>query len=71
MPLLTWAIAPLVRRFAEAVFTQDRTAVEAEQRAHDEQGADWNQEVFPLIRDLKDLLRRCGGEAIEPKLPVL
>jgi renierapurpurin 18,18'-hydroxylase len=31
------------------VFAEDRTAVEAEQRAWDEQGEDWNREVFPLI----------------------
>ncbi|MFG3345754.1 Rieske 2Fe-2S domain-containing protein [Streptomyces sp. NPDC048018] len=54
---LAW---PLIRRFTERVFAQDRMAVEAEQRAWDEQGADWNQEVFPLILDVRDVLRRNG-----------
>ncbi|MER5475241.1 aromatic ring-hydroxylating dioxygenase subunit alpha [Streptomyces sp. NPDC002685] len=54
---LAW---PLIRRFTERVFTQDRTAVEAEQRAWDEQGEDRNHEVFPLILDLRDVLRSNG-----------
>jgi hypothetical protein len=41
---LAW---PLIRRFTERVFAEDRMAVEAEQQARDEQGADWNQEFFP------------------------
>jgi hypothetical protein len=35
-------------------------AVEAEQRAWDEQGEDHNHEVFPLILDLRDVLRDNG-----------
>ena len=31
-----------------------------EQAAYDAQGADWNQEVFPPIRDLRDLLAKNG-----------
>ncbi|MFD7677352.1 Rieske 2Fe-2S domain-containing protein [Streptomyces sp. NPDC060187] len=54
---LAW---PLIRRFTERVFAQDRTAVEAEQRAWDEQGEDRNHEVFPLILDLRDVLRSNG-----------
>ncbi|MET9666473.1 aromatic ring-hydroxylating dioxygenase subunit alpha [Streptomyces sp. NPDC006475] len=57
---------PLIRRFTERVFAQDRMAVEAEQRAWDEQGADWNQEVFPLIRDVRDVLR-TNGVPIRPE----
>jgi hypothetical protein len=34
--------------------------VEQEQIAHDKQGADWNQEVFPPIRALRGLLGRRG-----------
>jgi len=34
-----------------------------EQAAHDAQGADWNQEVFPPIRALRKLLRECGEAA--------
>jgi renierapurpurin 18,18'-hydroxylase len=54
---LAW---PLIRRFTERVFAEDRTAVEAEQRAWDEQGEDWNREVFPLILDVRDVLRANG-----------
>ena len=28
--------------------------------AHDAQGDDWNNEVFPPIRDLREVLARCG-----------
>ncbi|WP_035840404.1 aromatic ring-hydroxylating oxygenase subunit alpha [Kitasatospora azatica] len=54
---LAW---PLIRRFTERVFAQDRMAVEAEQRAWDEQGEDRNHEVFPLILDVRDVLRANG-----------
>jgi phenylpropionate dioxygenase-like ring-hydroxylating dioxygenase large terminal subunit len=52
-PALVW--------FTEGIFSEDRTIVEKEQLAHDEQGADWNQEVFPAIRELRGLLTRCGS----------
>jgi renierapurpurin 18,18'-hydroxylase len=54
---LAW---PLIRHFTERVFAEDRMAVEAEQRAWDEQGEDWNQEVFPLILDVRHVLRTSG-----------
>jgi phenylpropionate dioxygenase-like ring-hydroxylating dioxygenase large terminal subunit len=54
---LAW---PFICWFTERIFTQDRWVVEREQEAHDQQGADWNQEVFPIIRDLRALLTRCG-----------
>ena len=54
---LAW---PLIRRFTEKVFAEDRMAVEAEQRAWNEQGHDRNHEVFPLILDLRDVLRSNG-----------
>jgi len=55
---LAW---PLIRRFTERVFAEDRSAVEAEQRAWDEQGGqDRNHEVFPLILDVRTVLRRNG-----------
>jgi phenylpropionate dioxygenase-like ring-hydroxylating dioxygenase large terminal subunit len=52
-PLLVW--------FTERIFKEDREIVEAEQRAHDSQGADWNHEVFPVINELRALLRECGA----------
>jgi hypothetical protein len=54
---LAW---PFIRRFTERVFAEDRMAVEAEQRAWDEQGEDRNHEVFPLILDLRAMLRSNG-----------
>jgi phenylpropionate dioxygenase-like ring-hydroxylating dioxygenase large terminal subunit len=54
---LAW---PLIRRFTERVFAEDRLAVEAEQRAWDEQGGDRNHEVFPLILDVRNVLRTNG-----------
>ncbi|HLY64826.1 MAG TPA: Rieske 2Fe-2S domain-containing protein, partial [Chloroflexota bacterium] len=60
---LAW---PLIRRFTERVFAEDRMAVEAEQRAWDEQGEDWNHEVFPLILDVRHVLR-TNGVALRPR----
>ena len=60
---LAW---PLIRRFTERVFAEDRMAVEAEQRAWDEQGEDRNHEVFPLILDVRDVLR-SNGVPIRPQ----
>lgn len=57
-PLLVW--------FTERIFKEDRWIVEREQEAHDRQGADWNHEVFPVINELRDLLRNCGGRAVIP-----
>jgi phenylpropionate dioxygenase-like ring-hydroxylating dioxygenase large terminal subunit len=54
---LAW---PFIRHFTERVFAEDRMAVEAEQRAWDEQGEDWNHEVFPLILDVRHVLRTNG-----------
>jgi renierapurpurin 18,18'-hydroxylase len=62
---LAW---PFIRRFTERVFAEDRMAVEAEQRAWDEQGQDLNHEVFPLILDLRDVLR-SNGVPIRPDPP--
>jgi phenylpropionate dioxygenase-like ring-hydroxylating dioxygenase large terminal subunit len=59
---LAW---PALIWFTERIFAEDRAIVEMEQAAHDSQGADWNQEVFPVIRDLRALLLAngvsCGG----------
>jgi renierapurpurin 18,18'-hydroxylase len=62
---LAW---PFIRRFTERVFAEDRMAVEAEQRAWDQQGEDRNHEVFPLIVDLRDVLR-SNGVPIGPDRP--
>ena len=54
---LAW---PFIRHFTERVFAEDRVAVEAEQQAWDEQGEDCNHEVFPLILDVRHVLRANG-----------
>jgi hypothetical protein len=51
-PALIW--------FTERIFAEDRAIVELEQAAHDSQGADWNQEAFPVIRELRALLAAKG-----------
>ena len=51
---------PVLVLFTERIFKEDRDIVEMEQAAHDAQGADWNQEVFPVIRALRHLLRTRG-----------
>jgi len=51
---------PFLVLFTERIFKEDRWIVEAEQAAHDAQNGNWNQEVFPVIRELTGLLGRCG-----------
>jgi renierapurpurin 18,18'-hydroxylase len=51
---------PFLVMFTERIFKEDREIVEAEQAAHDAQNGNWNQEVFPVIRDLTALLGTCG-----------
>ncbi len=55
---------PLLVIFTERIFREDREIVEQEQAAHDAQGGDWNQEVFPVIRDLRKLLAERGADTI-------
>ena len=54
---------PFITMFTEQIFREDKEIVEMEQAAHDFQGADWNNEVFPPIRDLREVLARCGVPA--------
>jgi hypothetical protein len=51
---------PVIGYFARSVFEQDRMAVEAEQRAWDEQGSDRNAEVSPVLLELRKVLAQCG-----------
>ncbi len=60
VPGLIHAVWPFVTWFTERIFAEDKDIVEFEQKAHDEQGGDWNNEVFPAIRDLRVVLARCG-----------
>lgn len=62
-PRVRWLLSvawPVLRHFVQSVFAEDRMAVEAEQRAHDAQGGDWNQEIYPAILDLRQLLLTHG-----------
>ncbi len=60
IPGLIHAVWPFVTWFTERIFAEDKDIVEHEQRAYDAQGGDWNNEVFPAIRDLRTVLARCG-----------
>jgi hypothetical protein len=64
-PLILRAAWPVIGYFARSVFEQDRMAVEAEQRAWDEQGSDRNAEVSPVLLELRKVLALCGVP-IEP-----
>jgi phenylpropionate dioxygenase-like ring-hydroxylating dioxygenase large terminal subunit len=59
---------PFITLFTEQIFKEDKEIVEMEQAAHDAQGSDWNNEVFPPIKDLREVLLRCGAGA-PPAMP--
>jgi phenylpropionate dioxygenase-like ring-hydroxylating dioxygenase large terminal subunit len=60
IPGLIHVVWPFVTWFTENIFREDKEIVEHEQRAYDSQGGDWNNEVFPAVRDLRAVLARCG-----------
>jgi len=60
IPGLIHLLWPFIVGFTNGIFAQDRTIVEAEQKAFDDQGADWNQEIFPIIQKLRLLLTQKG-----------
>jgi phenylpropionate dioxygenase-like ring-hydroxylating dioxygenase large terminal subunit len=60
IPGLIEAAWPLLVFFTDRIFAEDREIVELEQAAHDAQGMDLNQEVFPPIQDLRRLLMENG-----------
>ena len=60
VPGLIDAVWPFVTWFTENIFREDKEIVEYEQQAYDAQGSDWNNEVFPAIRDLRTVLARSG-----------
>ena len=63
LPGLIDAVWPLVVWFTEGIFREDKDIVEFEQRAYEAQGGDWNNEVFPALKDLRAVLARCGAPA--------
>lgn len=60
IPGLIRLLWPFIIWFTERIFAEDRRVVEMEQDAFDAQGSDWNQEVFPAILQLRELLKRSG-----------
>ncbi len=60
IPGLTHLLWPFFIWFTEGIFGQDTRIVEEEQKAFDAQGADWNQEIFPIIQKLRALLIQQG-----------
>lgn len=60
VPGLIHLMWPFITWFTESIFTEDRLIVEAEQRAFDRQGADWNQEIFPAILAIREVLIKQG-----------
>jgi phenylpropionate dioxygenase-like ring-hydroxylating dioxygenase large terminal subunit len=51
---------PAIVWFTNGIFAEDRVICELEQAAFDAQGEDWNQEVFPAIRELRNVLTNNG-----------
>ncbi len=62
-PWLMEVFWPAIIWFTEGIFKEDRDIVELEQKAFDEQGEDLNQEIFPIIQDLRKVLRDNGVDA--------
>lgn len=60
LPGLIHLFWPAIVWFTEGIFRQDRDIMELEQKAYDAQGGDWNQEVFPAIRALREVLAANG-----------
>ena len=60
IPGLIHLFWPFIVWFTNGIFAQDRRIVELEQQAHDAQGGDWNQEIFPVIRALREVLVARG-----------
>lgn len=60
IPGLINLLWPFIVWFTESIFAEDRTIVEAEQRAFDRQGEDCNQEIFPVVNALRTLLLDRG-----------
>jgi len=63
IPGLTQLAWPFITAFTERIFREDKEIVEQEQAAWEAQGGDWNNEVFPAIKDLREVLRRNGAPA--------
>lgn len=66
MPGLLDVAWPVLIWFTNRVLAEDCAMVEMEQAAYDSRGGDWNQEVFPPIRELRQLLAANGRPIPNP-----
>ena len=69
LPGLIHVLWPFIVWFTDRIFAEDQWIVEKEQRAFDAQGADWNQEIFPVIQSVRNLLIQQGESLSE--VPIL
>lgn len=60
IPGLIHLFWPFIIYFTNGIFTEDRWIVQMEQAAFDEQGADWNQEIFHVVKKVRALLLEKG-----------
>ncbi|MGB0578574.1 MAG: Rieske 2Fe-2S domain-containing protein [Limisphaerales bacterium] len=60
IPFLLDIAWPILIWFTNGIFTEDQEICEKEQAAFDEQGEDWNHEIFPAIQSVRRVLTECG-----------
>jgi hypothetical protein len=60
IPGLINILWPFIVWFTEGIFSEDRWVVEMEQDAFDRQGKDCNQEIFPVILSLRNVIIKNG-----------
>ncbi len=60
MSLLLNVFWPFIIWFTNGIFEEDRVVCELEQKAFDEKGRDFNNEVFPAIKGLRKVLIENG-----------
>ncbi|MCA8922691.1 MAG: Rieske 2Fe-2S domain-containing protein [Planctomycetes bacterium] len=60
LPGVIHLLWPVIKRFTAGIFAEDRWIVEREQAAYERQQGDHNQEVFPAILRLREVLRARG-----------
>ena len=60
IPGLINLLWPVIVWFTNGIFAEDRWICELEQAAFDNQGADWNHEIFPAIQQLREVLVSNG-----------
>jgi phenylpropionate dioxygenase-like ring-hydroxylating dioxygenase large terminal subunit len=65
-PALLELFWPFIVWFTNGIFGEDRRICELEQAAFDDQGADRNHEIFPVIRGLRKVLAENGVPLAEP-----